>query len=205
MGKEQGSANEQRDSIRPDQLLRALAHPRRVEILRRLAGKAESRSRLAREIQTSNSAVSYHVEVLEKCEVVEAVEEDDNSGGRLLRLRSPFRVAGLGLDKLRPVLRQGVIAALLSEFVSLASAAIEEGSIRRRDGANLSFRPSLLDPDGWTQANLVLRSADEEIEMIEGESRQRMKTTGGKDAIHAVFGLALFEAAESPKKPTGES
>lgn len=198
MGSDQGSPKEQADPIRPGQLFTALLHPLRVEILRRLASKAESRSRLAREIRVPRSAVSYHVEVLEKCGAVEAVDEDDSSGGRLLRLRSPFRVAGLGLENLPPVLRQGVTAAWLAEFVSLASAAIEQGSIRRRDGANLSFRPSLLDPDGWTRANLVLRSADEEIEMIEGESRERMKATGSADAIHAVLGLALFEAAELP-------
>jgi DNA-binding transcriptional ArsR family regulator len=75
----------------------------------------------------------------------------------------------------------------------------------RRDGATLSFRPSLFDSDGWTRANQVLRSADQAIEIIEAESRERLKAAEGGDTVHAVLGLALFGAAPPSSKLASES
>ena len=194
--------------IGADQLRKAIAHPLRVKILECLVGGPQSPTTLGRAIGSSVRDVTYHVRVLErKCEILEPIHDDqqDAGGQRFVRLRSPFRVANLALEQLPAQFRQGVVVTLLGNFVSLAHAAIESGAIGNRDGATLSFRPSLLDAEGWRRANHVLRSADKEIEMIEGESRERLKVAESADVVHAVFGSALFEAAPPSSKLASES
>jgi hypothetical protein len=145
----------------------------------------------------------YHFNVLVRdCEVLEPVQEPRRpTGSQRYRVKTPMRFAGLELGKLPGGLASGFVAVLLETFLSLVVDARDSGSITRRQGATLSARPGVLDPEGWEQANSALRSAEEEIEMVEAESRERLKALGGTAAIHVALGIALFEAAPPANLP----
>jgi DNA-binding transcriptional ArsR family regulator len=62
-------------------LVRAVAHPLRVEILEVLVGKGEmSPTQIAETLQSKPGNVSYHVNVLRECEVLELVRTEPRRG-----------------------------------------------------------------------------------------------------------------------------
>jgi DNA-binding transcriptional ArsR family regulator len=62
-------------------LVRAVAHPLRVEILEVLVGKGEmSPTQIADTLQSKPGNVSYHVNVLRDCEVLELVRTEPRRG-----------------------------------------------------------------------------------------------------------------------------
>jgi DNA-binding transcriptional ArsR family regulator len=190
--------DQQPASISREAVFKAIGHPLRIEVLRAFSGGAESPATLSRALRASVTEVAYHVRVLDReCKILEPVDDrrGTRAGQRFYRLKSLIRFSSLELDALPAVGQQGVVATLLGQFVKLASMAITSGTIGGPRGQILSARPGVFDEDGWRRANSVLRAADEEIEMIEGESRERLKATAYNGAVHAVVGLALFEAA----------
>lgn len=62
-------------------LVRAVAHPLRVEILEVLVGKGEmSPTEIAETLKSKPGNVSYHVNVLRECEVLELVRTEPRRG-----------------------------------------------------------------------------------------------------------------------------
>lgn len=68
--------------IRIDQeLVKALSHPTRVEILETLRGRVASPSQLSQEIKASPGVISYHASALVKCGCLELVHTELRRGG----------------------------------------------------------------------------------------------------------------------------
>lgn len=67
--------------------LRALSHPVRLRILSMVTGGPMSASELARELDMSQAAVSYHVRQLDAAGMLELAEVRHVRGGRELRYR----------------------------------------------------------------------------------------------------------------------
>ncbi|HET8814894.1 MAG TPA: winged helix-turn-helix domain-containing protein [Solirubrobacterales bacterium] len=67
--------------IRIDQeLVKALSHPIRVEILETLRGRVASPSELSREMKESPCVISYHASTLVKCGCLELVHTELRRG-----------------------------------------------------------------------------------------------------------------------------
>jgi DNA-binding transcriptional ArsR family regulator len=95
------SAND--DRIVNEHLMRAVAHPLRVEILVALSGKDElSPTQISKRLGRQLDSVSYHVNVLRECGAVELVKTQRRRGG----LEHSFRPA-----------------ASIQGFIDLAAAA----------------------------------------------------------------------------------
>jgi DNA-binding transcriptional ArsR family regulator len=72
----------ERNHRRADQeLVRALAHPVRVEILQALQGRVASPAELSREIDQRLGVVSYHASTLLRCGCLELVHSRGRRGG----------------------------------------------------------------------------------------------------------------------------
>lgn len=63
------------------ELVRALAHPVRVEILQALHGRVASPAELSREIGQRPAVVSYHASTLLRCGCLELVHTRAQQGG----------------------------------------------------------------------------------------------------------------------------
>ena len=75
-------------------LVRAVAHPLRVEILEVLVGKGEmSPTQIAATLQSKPGNVSYHVNVLRECEVLELVRTEPRRGRSSTTTGRPHRSA----------------------------------------------------------------------------------------------------------------
>jgi DNA-binding transcriptional ArsR family regulator len=63
------------------ELVRALSHPVRVEILQALHGRVASPAELSREIGRRPAVISYHATTLLKCGCLELVDSRPRRGG----------------------------------------------------------------------------------------------------------------------------
>ena len=70
---------ENRDRI-DQELVKALSHPIRVEILETLQGRVASSSELSREMDESLGVISYHAKTLLKCGYIELVHAEPRRG-----------------------------------------------------------------------------------------------------------------------------
>lgn len=67
---------------RPDQeLINALSHPTRLEILEKLQGRIASPVELSQEMDMSPGVISYHASTLLRCGCLELVGSGNRGGG----------------------------------------------------------------------------------------------------------------------------
>jgi len=64
------------------ELIKALSHPLRVEILERLQGRIASPVELSRELDASLGVVTYHAKTLIRCGCLELVYSESRRGSR---------------------------------------------------------------------------------------------------------------------------
>ncbi|HET7574060.1 MAG TPA: winged helix-turn-helix domain-containing protein [Solirubrobacterales bacterium] len=183
---------------RGHQLMRALAHPHRVEALHILNRRMASPKELSAAVDCSVSAMAYHVRELEKAGMVELVREEPRRGStehfyrgtgqaifsedEWVQLPEPIRAAVVGVEL-------KLTGRLLSE--SLASGAFEKRASRHH-----SLHESLVDEKGWNDAMAVLTEAMERIIEIETESAERRLKSGEAGIPLAVSLLGFERGAE---------
>lgn len=71
---------DKRDSRIDEELVKALSHPIRVEILEALQGRVASPIELSQEIDESLGVISYHAKTLVKCGCLELVHSEPRRG-----------------------------------------------------------------------------------------------------------------------------
>jgi DNA-binding transcriptional ArsR family regulator len=64
------------------ELIKALSHPLRVEILERLQGRIASPVELSRELDASLGVITYHAKTLIQCGCLELVYSESRRGSR---------------------------------------------------------------------------------------------------------------------------
>lgn len=71
---------DKRDSRSDQELVRALSHPIRVEILEALQGRVASPNELSKDLDESLKVISYHAKTLVKCGCLELVHSEPRRG-----------------------------------------------------------------------------------------------------------------------------
>ena len=189
---------------RPDQidssLVRALAHPLRIEILQVLNEREASPNELMELLGHPLGNVAYHARVLEKCGCIEQVRTEQRRGAVEHYFRAVPR-SYIGHQDWRKVprsLRTGVTGASFESFVNRLLDALQEGKIDDREDTTLSWMTMAVDEVGWAQAAEVLGEALARLQSVHEQSRHRLEMTGG-EATSMIVGLAAFEAAQEPR------
>jgi DNA-binding transcriptional ArsR family regulator len=72
---------DKRDRRIDQELVKALSHPIRVEILEALQGRVASPAELSQEIGESLGVISYHAKALVRCGCLELVHTEPRRGG----------------------------------------------------------------------------------------------------------------------------
>jgi hypothetical protein len=183
------------------ELVKALAHPLRVDILEELQDRVASPVELAREMGRSLGVVSYHANMLVGCGCLELVRTRQRRGASEHFYRATPR-SFIGHQDWRQAprsLRGGVTAAAVGTFFDQAVAAIDAGTIDARDDTTLSWMPITVDGDGWREVAEIMDRALKLTMGVHVKSRQRLAGTAG---ITVIVGLASFEAGPT-KRPRG--
>jgi DNA-binding transcriptional ArsR family regulator len=190
---------------RPDpidqRLVRALAHPVRIQILEILSERVASPNMIATELDTGLSHVAYHTRALDRCGCLELVQTAQKRGAteHFYKARPRVFIGDQAWRNVPSSIRGAVSAASLQTFMDKAVAALEAGTMDQREDTTFSWMPLYLDEQGWQEVTAILRESTDRVVKAQEDSNRRAQGAGlDERMISAVVALALFETGGPP-------
>jgi hypothetical protein len=180
-------------------LIRALAHPLRVQILEILTERVASPNWLSIQLDAGLSHVAYHTRALDKCGCLDLVDTAQKRGAteHFYKASPGSFVGGRAWRKVPRSVLGGVSAATLQTFLDKAIAALEAGTLEGREDTIFRWMPLLLDQAGWEEVVAIMEEATNLVLAAHRRSQDRLAASGARGAISTVVGLAGFETAGS--------
>ncbi|HEX6752028.1 MAG TPA: helix-turn-helix domain-containing protein [Solirubrobacterales bacterium] len=184
-------------------LVKALAHPLRVEILTILNERMASPNELSKELEEGLSQVSYHVKVLKDFDCIEMVKTEPRRGAveHYYRATSRAYLSDRDWTNLPDSVKPGLSAAGLDMIVEDVVGAINGGTFNKRDDVHISWTPGVVDEQGWSESSDLINETLERLIKIHAGSAKRLAKSG-EEGIPAAAVLMNYEAP-TVKKPRG--
>jgi DNA-binding transcriptional ArsR family regulator len=192
-------------------LVKALAHPLRVEILVILNERMASPNELSKELEEGLSQVSYHVKVLKDFECIEMVKTEPRRGAveHYYRATSRAYLTDRDWQNLPDSIKPGMSASGLKMIIDDVVGAINGGTFNARDDVHMSWTPGVVDEQGWTESTeLVDETLNRLMKIHEGSAKRLARS--GEEGIPATAVLMNFEglspgtkSAKGAKKAKG--
>jgi DNA-binding transcriptional ArsR family regulator len=187
-------------------LVKALAHPLRVQILSTLEDRIASPSDLATELNAPLGNVSYHVRTLADLGLVKLVKRRTRRGAveHYYQARGRAQVSNRAWAQVPGVVKRSMVAVALEQAVDQAGAAAAAGGFDHED-SNLSRESVTLDAEGWGEISKAVSRLHEELADIQGRSASRLKNSSDDAAIQAGVVTMLFEVQQPGADGSGSS
>lgn len=189
-------------------LVKGLAHPLRIHILRVLENRVASPSEIAEEIGAPLGNVSYHVRFLARVGLIELTSTKPRRGAveHYYRAVGRVRVADKAWAQLPEVVKSGLVSATLDQVGRTIGAAASVGGFERSD-AVVSRHEMVLDERGFAELAAELRSLVDRSKEIERQSAERLAASeDGKVEVDAGVVMMLFEGAGAQSAaPVGQA
>jgi DNA-binding transcriptional ArsR family regulator len=188
-----------RPEVIDQRLIKALAHPLRVQILDILTERVASPNGISEELDTGLTHVAYHTRALDRYGLLELVKTAQRRGATEHFYKAvPHSFVGDRAWREVPAsLLGGVSAATLQTFLDKAIAALEAGTLDGRPDTIFRWMPLLLDEPGWKEVVAIMEEATNKVLAAHLRSQDRLAVSGGRGSISAVIGQAAFETAGS--------
>lgn len=182
-------------------LVKALAHPLRVEILTILNERMASPNELSKELEEGLSQVSYHVKVLKDFECIEMVKTEPRRGAVEHYYRATSRAFLTDSDwkSLPDSVKPGVSASSVQMIVEDVFGAMAGGTFDARDDRHLSWTPGVVDEQGWEESVDLVAETLERVIKIHAASAKRLAKSG-EEGIPATAVLMTFEGLSAEAK-----
>jgi len=176
-------------------LVKALAHPLRVEILMILNERMASPNELSKELEEGLSQVSYHVKVLKDFECIEMVKTEPRRGAVEHYYRATARAFFTDADykNLPESIKPGATAAVMRMLMEDVSSALNAGTFTARDDMHLSWTPGVVDGQGWGELVDLVNETLQTVIDIHAKSAKRLAKSG-EEGIPATAVLMNFES-----------
>jgi DNA-binding transcriptional ArsR family regulator len=177
------------------QMVRALAHPLRVEIVRQLEKGPSGPKRLSDRLGETLGNVSYHTRVLHKCDLIELVETVPRRGAveHIYKLKSYGAIGSRTWKAVPPSLRAHYAGSALADFTTRAVEALDAGTMESREGSGVTWLPLNVDEQGWNELRRVLDNVEKRFRSVADKSAERMEAP--RDGIPVIVAVAAFEIA----------
>jgi hypothetical protein len=191
--------NEVRTETIDQNLVRAVAHPLRVQILEILSDQVASPNLLANQLDTGLTDVAYHTRALDRCGCLELVDTAQRRGAveHFYKATPGAFVGDRDWRRVPRSVRGGVSTATLHTFLDKAVAALEAGTLEKHDDTVFRWMPLLLDEEGWKEVVTIIEEATNLVLSAHLRSQDRLSKSGGRGRISTVVGMASFETAGS--------
>lgn len=192
-------SRKRRETIDP-RLVRALAHPLRIQILEILTERVDSPNGVANELGMGLSDVAYHTRALDRYGCLELVSTAQRRGATEHFYKAAPRafIGYRGWRKVPRTVRGAVTAASLQTFIDKAVVALEAGTLDEREEAAFSWMPLHLDERGWEEVSKILGEATDRVLAVQEASKRRtLRCPRTSKLISAVVALANFETGGS--------
>lgn len=181
-------------------LVKALAHPIRVNALRIMGERVASPSDVARELREPLNKVSHHVKVLCELDCIELVTTKRIRGATAHFYRAKTRP--LVTDDITAQLPEDARCALsnmaFKSIVEEAAAAFVAGTVDRRTDKHFSWMYLDLDEEGWTELIALKAVQLEEETEIAARSLNRMVKSGEQPVRVFTAGMGFEAPPASP-------
>jgi len=183
------------------QLVKALAHPLRAQILAILNERVASPNELSQELGEGLSQVSYHVKVLRDYECIELVKTEPRRGAVEHYYRGMKRsfLNDVDWQGLSPSAKEGISVAGVRMIMSEAIEALGAGTFDAREDSHLSCTPVIVDEKGWGELASVLSTTLERVLEIQAQSAGRL-SKAKEEGIAATIAILGFESAAEVKE-----
>jgi DNA-binding transcriptional ArsR family regulator len=177
------------------QMVRALAHPLRVVILRLLEEGPSSPKRMAERIGEPLGHVTYHTTVLKSCGCVELAETISKRGAieHVYRLKANTSIGSGAWKEVPPALRTHYAGSALAAFTERAIEALDAGTAKSREGSGVTWFPITVDEQGWQELRRLLGEVEAGFTAIADKSSARLESL--RNGIPVIVAVAAFEIA----------
>jgi DNA-binding transcriptional ArsR family regulator len=185
--------------ITDSRLVKAIAHPLRLQILTTLNERVASPSEIATELGTPLSNTSYHVRQLANLGFVELVDRAARRGAIEHYYTASVRptITDDAWAKVPEILKRAMVASGLEQGVAQMAAAAEAGGFDRED-VHYSRTAGRLDREAWAAVSAELAGVLERLDRIVAESEARLDADPDAESDDATVMMVLF--AGPPRK-----
>jgi DNA-binding transcriptional ArsR family regulator len=183
--------------INDPRLVKAMAHPLRVEILSVLEQRVASPRELADELEAPLGNVSYHVRTLSSLGLIKLVKKIPRRGAieHYYEARGRAVVSDKAWADVPDIVKRALLGATLASVSEEVNAAASGGGFARED-MHLTTSKVAVDEQGWRELSKLLGETWSKIEKIQRESGKRLRDAG-EDPINAGLVAMLFERPEN--------
>lgn len=182
-------------------LVKALAHSLRVEILTILNERMASPNELSKQLDEGLSQVSYHVKVLKDFKCIEMVKTEPRRGAVEHYYRATERAFLTDRDwqNLPDSVKPGVSSSALQVIMDDVVSAMKGGTFDARDDRHISWTPGVVDQQGWEESvDLVADTLGKLIKIHAGSAKRLAKS--GEEGIPATAVLMNYEGISPEAK-----
>ena len=178
------------------QMVRALGHPLRVEMLRLLEEGPSGPKRLSDRIGEPLSNLSYHMKVLFECECIELIETIPSRGAveHIYKLKPRGSIGSATWREVPPALRAHYAGSALASFTDRAIEALDAGTVESREGSGVTWLPLNVDEQGWKELRRVLGNVEKRFRTVADKSAERMENP--RNGFPVIVAVAAFESAK---------
>lgn len=174
-------------------LVKAIAHPLRVQILHALDERVASPSEIAEELGTPLSNTSYHVRQLATLGFLRLVDRAARRGAIEHYYTATIKptITDEAWARVPAILKRAMVSSGLQQGVAHVAAAAEVGGFDRED-AHYSRTSGRLDSAGWKAVARELAQLLARLDAIFAETEERLLTTEdvGEDATVILMHFA---------------
>lgn len=184
-------------------LVKALAHPLRVEILTILNERMASPNELSKELEEGLSQVSYHVKVLKDFECIEMVKTEPRRGAveHYYRATSRAFLTDSDWQSLPESVKPGVSASSIQMIIDDVVGALTGGTFDARDDRHLSWTPGVVDEQGWGETVDLAAETLDRVLAIHADSAKRLAKSD-EEGIPATMVVMNFQGLSAEAKST---
>ena len=188
--------------ITDSRLVKAIAHPLRIQILSVLHNRVASPSEIASELGTPLSNTSYHVRQLATLGLIKLVDRAARRGAIEHYYTATIRptITDDVWANVPEILKRAMVASGLQQGIAHIAAAAEQGGFDRED-AHYTRTAARLDKEAWKAVSAELAASLERVDRIVAESEARLAANPDAEADEATAIVMLFAG---PKPDGGE-
>jgi DNA-binding transcriptional ArsR family regulator len=201
-GKTKSAKKGKQKSTGVDQkLVKALAHPLRVEILTILNERMASPNELSKELDEGLSQVSYHVKVLKDFECIEMVKTEPRRGAVEHYYRATARafISDADWRKMPDSIKPGVTSSFIKMLIEDVIAVVQGGNFDKREDRHVSWTPGVVDEQAWAEIIELLEETLKKIIAIQTKAAGRLAKAGEK-GIPMTVAMLGYEGLEQNTK-----
>jgi DNA-binding transcriptional ArsR family regulator len=187
-------------------LVKAYAHPLRIEILSLLDNRVASPKQIAEELDTPLPNTAYHVRQLAALGLVELVRRTVRGGAVEHHYTTKVRptIPDELWAELPEIVKRAATGGAVQQALSEMIKAVDLGGFDR-DDAHLTRSVARLDAKGWSAVARELHKCLQRVDTIIEQTQARLEKNPGAETVEAMAVMALFERPSLDRETDGAS